>query len=51
MEILNVDLGRVLRGALEQRQAANLRTPMGHGLRQVHLEAGADLLDRSDKAS
>jgi hypothetical protein len=34
-------------GALEQRQAANLRASMSHGLRQVHPEAGTDLFTRS----
>ena len=50
LDLMDRKITAILRDALEQRQAANLRTPLGNGLRQVHPETGADLFARSGKA-
>ena len=50
LDLMDRKITAILRDALEQRQAANLRAPMGHGPHQVHPEGGADLFARSGKA-
>ena len=50
LDLMDRKITAILRDALEQRQAANLRAPMGHGPHQVHPEGGADLFAGSGKA-